>query len=115
MIGLALLFPSYIYQKLDTRYDRSAFALFSIAIGALFILSYFQVQTWSDDETLFSHVLRNNPRSFSAHNNYGQRIEEKGFVENAIFHYVEAYENGGEEKVALNLLVELKLELLCRR
>lgn len=49
-----------------------------------------QVQIWKDAGTLWSHTLKYNPRSATAHNNLGLYLERQGDWRAARVHYAEA-------------------------
>ena len=63
-----------------------------VALASLLASSFVQASHWKDDATLYAHTLALNPRSFMAHNNTGQMLEEEGRFEDALSHYRAALE-----------------------
>src|SRR5438132_1149843 len=63
-----------------------------VALASLLASSFVQASHWKDNATLYAHTLALNPRSFMAHNNTGQMLEEEGRFEDALSHYRAALE-----------------------
>ncbi|HVO67483.1 MAG TPA: tetratricopeptide repeat protein, partial [Syntrophales bacterium] len=59
-------------------------------ITMMVIGSWLQVRYWHESVTLFQHALDVTPQNATAHNNLGTAFREKGDMDKAIFHYMEA-------------------------
>jgi len=76
--------------------------LVPLALASLLASSFLYASHWKDDATLYAHTLAVNPRSFMAHNNLGQMLEEEGRFEDALSHYRAALEADPGGQDALN-------------
>jgi protein O-mannosyl-transferase len=65
-------------------------ALSAVILGILALLTWTQVQSWRNSETLFRHALLVTTDNYLAHNSLGVALYEKGEVDNAIWHYRES-------------------------
>jgi protein O-mannosyl-transferase len=72
------------------------------AVTVLFVLSFRQAAHWKDDATVAARTLAVNPRSFMAHNNLGQLLEERGRLDEALTHYRAALEANPRDGDVLN-------------
>ena len=72
------------------RYVLSVAAL--VMIAALLLRTQAQASFWRDSETLWTHVLMENPNNQVAHNNLGLVLADKGEIETAIMHFEKALE-----------------------
>jgi Flp pilus assembly protein TadD len=61
-------------------------AVILVCIG----LTYVQVGYWRDSETLFRHALKVTKNNYSAHNNLGTALIQKGQIDEAIGHFQES-------------------------
>jgi tetratricopeptide (TPR) repeat protein len=59
----------------------------ALIVLALATLTWRQLAVWQDGETLWAHVLRVEPRSALANNNYGNLLLQKGALDSAFVHY----------------------------
>ena len=67
MLGVALAAAALIF-RFDVPFVRILTAVILLALGAR---TWFQTRTWRDNNTLFSHALQINPRSWLAYTNLG--------------------------------------------
>ena len=72
------------------RYVLSVAAL--VMIAALVLRTQAQASFWRDSETLWTHVLMENPNNQVAHNNLGLVLADKGEIQTAIMHFEKALE-----------------------
>lgn len=98
MLGLAL---GVAFACRRLRPATRAVAVASI-VTVLFALSLAQAGHWKDDATLAAQTFAVNPRSFMAHNNLGQLLEERGRLEESLSHYRAALEADPGDGNALN-------------
>jgi tetratricopeptide (TPR) repeat protein len=61
-----------------------------LGLGLLGVLSARQVRHWQNSHTLFAHALAVNPRSWTAHHNWGVALRREGRLEEAIEHFAAA-------------------------
>lgn len=54
------------------------------------VLTYKQNFVWVEPYTFFKHILKYNPNSVAANNNFAMAAAEKGEIDTAIFHYKKA-------------------------
>ena len=88
---LSLLGPALALAWAASRYPSPRLATICTIILALFWLrTMLQTRHWRDDESLWTHNLRVNPRSFLAHTNLGYCHELHGRPHLAIDHYRQA-------------------------
>lgn len=71
---------------------RTRAIVVATGVTALFVLSLGQTAHWKDDGTVAARTLAVNPRSFMAHNNLGQLLEERGQLDESLTHYRAALE-----------------------
>lgn len=92
LIGLSIIL-SWGAQDLAARWRYKAVILASTG-GALILffiaLTWFQVATWSDNVTLFSHAVAVTDRNYVALTNLALAKEKLGKTDEAISHYREA-------------------------
>lgn len=96
LIGLSVIIAWGIQELLGNwRYKKLAVAGSS---GALFLtlmtLTWFQVGTWRDSESLFSHAVAATERNYLALADLGITEARKGKINEAIAHYTEALRIG---------------------
>ncbi len=85
---LALLGPALAVAWLWLHYEgRRALLVSSVSLILLAVLSFNQVSHWHDDESLFRHALRVNPRSYIAHDLLGNVLAKRKEFPAAIDHY----------------------------
>jgi tetratricopeptide (TPR) repeat protein len=87
---MALLGPALIAGAILSRAPRWGFAVMAIVLACLAVKSHAQTRTWQDGQTLFTHMVDVNPRSFLGHNNLGFEMVAAGAPADAIPHYQEA-------------------------
>lgn len=59
-------------------------------LGALVVLTWFQVSTWRDPYSVWSQVVAVEPTNYLAHNNLGQLLADAGHLEEAEEHLTRA-------------------------
>ncbi len=79
-VFVSLLLKNYSWLKI--------FIFFILIIFG--ILTYKQTLIWLEPYTFFRHILKYNPNSVAANNNFAMAAAEKGELETAIFHYKKA-------------------------
>ncbi|MFN3551224.1 MAG: tetratricopeptide repeat protein [Endomicrobiia bacterium] len=79
-IFISLLLKNYNWLKIFISFVLIIFA----------ILTYEQTFIWLEPYTFFKHILKYNPNSVAANNNFAMAAVEKGELETAIFHYKKA-------------------------
>lgn len=102
-LGLALL--------VQARFKHAAI-LGGVAALLLGAVTMQRCKVWQSSETLWRDSLKTRPGSFTAHNNLGLALQEKGEYADAMSHYGEALRARPNHSVALNnlgyCLIELK-------
>ena len=86
----ALLGPALIAGGVLSRAPRWGFAVMVVMLACLAVRSHAQTRTWHDGQTLFTHMIEVNPKSFLGHNNLGFEVVATGAFADAIPHYQEA-------------------------
>jgi protein O-mannosyl-transferase len=94
-ISLVGIFVIIVWGLTDligrTRLARAALLAALIVVLVSFAgLSWIQVGTWKDSETLFSHAIAVTKDNHMAHNNLGVALYERGDVEGAMEEYRES-------------------------
>jgi Flp pilus assembly protein TadD len=87
---LALLGPALAVGYALARAPRAAFIAAAVVLAGLATLSELRLGDWSNGERLFHATLRANPRSWTAHHNYGSVLDDLGRFSDAIPHLEEA-------------------------
>lgn len=92
MIGLFIIVAWIVPDILARwRFHRLVVpVLASCVVGALMIVTVFQLQHWQNSITLFSHALNVTKNNYVIHSNMGASLAEQGKVSEAILHYEEA-------------------------
>ena len=75
---LALFAPALAIAWIVRHGQRGALSVAAAAIVLLALLSFQQAGTWQNNESLYSHTLRLNPRSDSAHAGWGAELLRGG-------------------------------------
>jgi hypothetical protein len=78
-----------IIAFLVSKYKKLKYGFYTIFV-IFCILTYKQNFVWQEPYTFFKHILKYNPESVAANNNFAMAAEEKGEVELAIKHYKKA-------------------------
>lgn len=91
-IGLFVMLAWFIPHLLTKwRYRKTGLALAAGALlGALLLLTWTQLQRWSNTITLFEHTLKVTENNYLAHNNLGNALARQGKLEQARDHYAKA-------------------------
>jgi len=89
MLGPALACACLLHAR---RARKSARRVLCAALVLLCVRTLCQMRIWRDDITLFTHALQVNARSYVAHHNLGESLEERGAVGQAIEHLKRAIE-----------------------
>lgn len=79
--------PFSLQDKKKSVINGLIFCLIMMSLGTL---SFLQIRTWKDSETLLRHTLKFNPTSAHAMNNLGTALYEKGQTEEALSLYDQA-------------------------
>jgi len=69
------------------RRSHAARRIAALVVIALATLTWRQLAVWEDGESLWAQVLRVEPRSALANNNYGNLLLQKGALDSAFVHY----------------------------
>jgi hypothetical protein len=73
-----------------SRDARSVHWLAGVVVVIFSCASFFQVQTWRNSETVFSHAIEVTTGNYVAHYNLGAVLWEQGHRQEAMRHFVEA-------------------------
>jgi tetratricopeptide (TPR) repeat protein len=89
LIGLFIIVAWLIHELLRKwQYRRMVFTLLALtAITASMICTWLQAGHWQNSERLFSHAISVTSGNFTAHNNIGIVLAERGDIEQAIEHF----------------------------
>ncbi|MES0447386.1 MAG: tetratricopeptide repeat protein [Desulfobacterales bacterium] len=89
MFGFGFLVSSQLFHYLSKKRSLALVLLLSITVyyGTA---TYLRNITWQDEATLWSDVVSKNPRNHRAHYNLGLTLNERGRIEEAIQHYLQA-------------------------
>jgi hypothetical protein len=102
-VYLAMLGPAlglaFAYGRLPSLLRRTVVPL---GLATLGVLTVVQASYWKDEAVLYARTLAVNPRSFMAHNNLGQVLEERGALDTALAHYRVALALDPGDQDALN-------------
>jgi tetratricopeptide (TPR) repeat protein len=104
VVGAAAALVSPHYRKRP----RLVTAASILPIAFLAAMTWHQGHKYADARTLWEETLKNNPRSFLAHNNIGSLLSKQGKRQEAMEHFAEALAvNPDFEKAHYNMAVEL--------
>lgn len=91
LIGIFML-VAWGGSEILARYGwrRTIMPVACITVIAMAVLSWKQVHTWQNTETVFRHALATTEKNYLAHSNLGAVLMDSGKVEEAAFHYRES-------------------------
>jgi tetratricopeptide (TPR) repeat protein len=92
LIGMFVLLV-WGFADVVQRWPRGSLvgrSLAAIALTACVVLTWFQVQTWRNSLTLFTHALKVTPENFISHENLGVALDSLGRTNEAISHFEKA-------------------------
>lgn len=92
LVGIFIII-SWGIPELFQRLPGRNIILPLFASGILLVLMAFswrQASYWRDSETLFRHACAVTSRNYLAHNNLGAVLMDKGDVDGAVYHYLQA-------------------------
>lgn len=98
----AMLGPALALAFVLAQAPRAAFAAAAVILACLATLAEIRLQAWSTGENLFAATLATNPRSWTAHHNYGSILDDLGRYQEAIPHLEEAIRLRPNDYMAYN-------------
>jgi Tfp pilus assembly protein PilF len=103
LFGFGLMLPYLLSRMLSKRIPLAHVALAAIVL-CLAVGTTKRNAVWKDTVTLWSDVLKKNPKSHRAHNDLAIALKKRGSLDQAVFHYKEALKlNPGDAKAHNNL------------
>lgn len=96
LIGLFIIGAWGMGDLAATTFSRRMVSAFfgAILVIAFAISSWFQVNHWRNNISLFEHTLSVTEDNWSAHNNLGMALAEQGRYGQALVHFTEAHQLG---------------------
>jgi tetratricopeptide (TPR) repeat protein len=86
-IGVLVLFFSFLEIKFK-KYVNYVAIILTIYFSSI---TYINLPNWKESESIFRHTLKVSPDNFMAHTNLGNALETKGDLNQAAYHFKEAY------------------------
>lgn len=83
-LPLVALVPLVVAPLLSRLPAWARLAAAALAVGALALATARQVPVWRDDQTLFAHAIRVNPKASAALGNLGLSLWDRGRTEDAL-------------------------------
>jgi protein O-mannosyl-transferase len=106
LIGIFIMLSWGVPELLQGRRRRGIILFLCAGVALLFmmILSWHQVSYWQNSETLYSHAASVTSGNYLAHSNWGVALMDKGDVDGAAYHYLQALEVKPDYGIAHNNL-----------
>ncbi len=106
LIGIFIMLSWGVPELLQGRRRRGIILFLSAgaALLLLMILSWRQAAYWQNSEMLYSHTASVTSGNYLAHSNWGAALMDKGDVDGAAYHYLQALKFKPEYGIAHNNL-----------